>query len=226
MMVSGGRGASFAAVAGVVSVMVVDDHPALRAGLRSLIESDTGLRVVRDLESGEAAYGEYRTLRPDVVVMDLSMDGFGGIEAIRRIRSVDPQAAILVYSVHNSRVLLERAIEAGAVGFVTKGSHVDSLLQGIRTVARGESFVSPDMVPILIQRQHSPESGRFGRLTQREFQVFKLLSEGHSLADCARILHLSSKTVSNHLTQIKAKLGVSSPAEMARLAIRQGLVEP
>ncbi|HCV13772.1 MAG TPA: hypothetical protein DGC76_08770, partial [Candidatus Accumulibacter sp.] len=81
MMVSGGRGASFAAVAGVVSVMVVDDHPALRAGLRSLIESDTGLRVVRDLESGEAAYGEYRTLRPDVVVMDLSMDGFGGIEA-------------------------------------------------------------------------------------------------------------------------------------------------
>lgn len=211
---------------GVLSVMVVDDHPALRAGLRSLIESDAGLRVLLDVASGEAAYGEYRALRPDVVVMDLSMAGFGGIEAIRRIRSVDPQVAILVYTVHDSRVLLERAFEAGALGFVTKGSNVDSLLLGIRTVAKGQSLVSPDMVPTLIQRQRSPESVPFGTLTQREFQVFWLLSEGQSLAECARILHLSSKTVSNHVTQIKLKLGVASLAEMARLAIRLGLVEP
>jgi DNA-binding NarL/FixJ family response regulator len=222
---AGGRGSPVAS-RGVVAVMVVDDHPALRAGLRSLIESDAGLRVVLDVASGEEAYGEYRARRPDVVVMDLSMEGFGGIEAIRRIRSVDAQAAILVYSVHDSRVLLERAFEAGAMGFVTKGSNVDSLLLGIRMVVRGQPFVSPDMVPMVILRQGSPESTRFGRLTQREFQVFKLLSEGHSLAECARILHLSSKTVSNHFTQIRAKLGVTSPAEMARLAIKHGLVEP
>lgn len=222
----GEKRSSLGTAASVVSVMVVDDHPALRAGLRSLIESDAGLRVLVDVASGEAAYGEYRALRPDVVVMDLSMDGFGGIEAIRRIRSLDPGAAILVYSVHDSRVLLERAFEAGAMGFVTKGSNVDSLLLGIRTVVRGQPFVSPDMVPMVILRQGSPESSRFGRLTQREFQVFKLLSEGHSLAECARILHLSSKTVSNHFTQIRAKLGVTSPAEMARLAIKHGLVEP
>ncbi|HRD87835.1 MAG TPA: response regulator transcription factor [Accumulibacter sp.] len=222
----GEKRSSLGTAASVVSVMVVDDHPALRAGLRSLIESDAGLRVLVDVASGEAAYGEYRALRPDVVVMDLSMDGFGGIEAIRRIRSLDPGAAILVYSVHDSRVLLERAFEAGAMGFVTKGSNVDSLLLGIRMVARGQPFVSPDMVPMVILRQGSPESTRFGRLTQREFQVFKLLSEGHSLAECARILHLSSKTVSNHFTQIRAKLGVTSPAEMARLAIKHGLVEP
>lgn len=226
MMALGDRRASLGTAASAISVMVVDDHPALRAGLRSLIESDAGLRVLVDVASGEAAYGEYRALRPDVVVMDLSMEGFGGIEAIRRIRSLDPLAAILVYSVHDSRVLLERAFEAGALGFVTKGSNVDNLLLGIRTVFRGQPFVSPDMVPMIIQRQGSPESGQFGRLTQREFQVFKLLSEGHSLAECARILHLSSKTVSNHCTQIKAKLGVTSPAEMARLAIKHGLVEP
>lgn len=209
-----------------VTVMVVDDHAALRAGLRSLIDSDPGLRVVLEVPSGEAAYGQYRTLRPDTVVMDLSMEGFGGIEAIRRIRNLDPQAAILVYTVHNSRVLLERALEAGALGFVTKGSSIDTLLQAIRKTASGESFVSPDMLPALLDR-HRPAGGvAFNRLTQREFQVFKLLSEGHTLPECANILNLSSKTVSNHFTQIRAKLGVASPAEMARIAIRQGLVEP
>ncbi|WP_374690697.1 response regulator [Accumulibacter sp.] len=222
----GERRASLGTAASAISVMVVDDHPALRAGLRSLIESDAGLRVLVDVASGEAAYGEYRAQRPDVVVMDLSMDGFGGIEAIRRIRSLDPLAAILVYSVHDSRVLLERAFEAGAMGFVTKGSNVDSLLLGIHTVVGGQPFVSPDMVPLIMQRLGSPECGPFGRLTQREFQVFRLLSEGHSLAECARLLHLSSKTVSNHFTQIRAKVGVTSPAEMARLAIKHGLVEP
>ncbi|MBN8497463.1 response regulator transcription factor [Accumulibacter sp.] len=209
-----------------VTVMVVDDHAALRAGLRSVIDSDPGLRVVLDVPSGEVAYAQYQTLRPDTVVMDLSMEGFGGIEAIRRIRSRDPQAAILVYTVHNSRVLLERALEAGALGFVTKGSDIDTLLQAIKRIASRESFVSPDMLPALLDR-HFPAGGvSFDRLTQREFQVFKLLSEGHALPECADILNLSSKTVSNHFTQIRAKLGVDSPAEMARIAIRQGLVEP
>ena len=209
-----------------ITVMIVDDHPALRAGLRSLIDSDPLLKVVCDVENGEAATVEYRKLQPDAVAMDLSMDGFGGIEAIRRIREFDARAAILVYTVHNSEVLLERALEAGALGFVTKGSDVDILLQGIKVVARGASFVSPDMLPVLIERRQTSVSDTFRGLTQREFQVFKLLSEGCALPECARILNLSSKTVSNHFTQIRAKLGVSSTAEMARMAIRQGLVEP
>ncbi len=209
-----------------VTVMIVDDHPALRAGLCSLIESDPALRVLVDVASGEAAYAAYRSHRPETVVMDLSMEGFGGIEAIRRIRELDPRAAILVYSAHSSHVLLERALEAGALGFVTKGSNVDTLLQGLKRVARGESFVSADMLPALLDRRRPSGSSEFKSLTQREFQVFKLLSEGHTLPECANILHLSPKTVSNHFTQIRAKLGVSSPAEMARMAIRQGLVEP
>lgn len=209
-----------------VTVMVVDDHPALRAGLCSLIGSDPALRVLQQAASGEEAYAAYRSQRPDAVVMDLSMEGFGGIEAIRRIREIDPQAAILVYSVHNSQVLLERALEAGALGFVTKGSDVDALLLGLKKVARGESFVSSDMVPALLDRHRPSGIAQFNQLTQREFQVFKLLSEGHALPECATILNLSPKTVSNHFTQIRAKLGVSSPAEMARMAIRQGLIEP
>lgn len=209
-----------------ITVMLVDDHPALRAGLRSLIDSDPALHVIAEVASGEAAYAEYRAKQPDTVVMDLSMEGFGGIEAIRRIRSFDSRAALLVFTVHTSEVLLERALEAGALGFVTKGNDVDILLNGLKSIARGESFVSPDMVPILIDRQR-PSSGRpFKGLTQREFQVFQLLSEGHTLSECARILNLSCKTASNHFTQIRAKLGVSSPAEMARMAIRQGLIEP
>ena len=209
-----------------LTVMVVDDHPALRAGLCSLIGSDPALRVLQQAASGEEAYAAYRSQRPDAVVMDLSMEGFGGIEAIRRIREIDPRAAILVYSVHNSQVLLERAFEAGALGFVTKGSDVDALLRGLKKVASGESFVSSDMVPALLERHRPSGISQFNQLSQREFQVFKLLSEGHTLSECASILHLSSKTVSNHFTQIKAKLAVASPAEMARMAIRQGLVEP
>lgn len=203
-----------------VTVLVVDDHPALRAGLRSLIDSDPALRVLAEVESGEAAYAAYRTHCPDTVVMDLSMEGFGGIEAIRRIRKLDPQAAVLVYSVHDSQVLLERALEAGAMGFVTKGSNVETLLLGLKKVAKGESFVSADLLPALLDRHRPSGAAQFNRLTQREFQVFRLLSE------CASILNLSSKTVSNHFTQIRAKLGVSSLAEMAHMAIRQGLIEP
>ncbi|KFB76194.1 MAG: response regulator transcription factor [Candidatus Accumulibacter sp.] len=209
-----------------VTVLVVDDHPALRAGLRSLIDSDPALRVLAEVESGEAAYAAYRTHCPDTVVMDLSMEGFGGIEAIRRIRKLDPQAAVLVYSVHDSQVLLERALEAGAMGFVTKGSNVETLLLGLKKVAKGESFVSADLLPALLDRHRPSGAAQFNRLTQREFQVFRLLSEGHSLSECASILNLSSKTVSNHFTQIRAKLGVSSLAEMAHMAIRQGLIEP
>lgn len=210
----------------IITVMVVDDHPALRAGLRSLIDSDPELQVVCDVASGEAACTEYRSVRPDVVSMDLSMAGFGGIEAIRRIREFDAQAAILVYSVHNAEALLQRAVEAGALGFVTKGSDASVLLQGLKTVASGASFVSPDMVTVLLDRHRQPGVSPFQGLTQREFQVFKLLVEGHALPACAQILNLSSKTASNHFTRIRAKLGVSSPAEMARMAIRQGLVEP
>lgn len=209
-----------------VTVMVVDDHPALRAGLCSLIGSDQELRVLTQVASGEEAYAAYRGRRPDVVVMDLSMGGFGGIEAIRRIRALDPQAAILVYSVHNSQILLERSLEAGALGFVTKGSNVHTLLQGLKAVARGDSFVSSEMRTSLVDRRRTSEIPPFKRLIAREFQVFKLLSEGSSLADCADTLNLSAKTVSNHVTNIKAKLGVSSSAEMARMAIRLGLIEP
>jgi two-component system invasion response regulator UvrY len=174
----GGRGITFNSTANSVRVMVVDDHPALRAGLRSLIDSDPALRVLLEVGSGEAAYAEYRTQRPDAVVMDLSMDGFGGIEAIRRIRALDPRAAILVYSVHNSQVLLERALEAGALGFVTKGSKVDTLLEGLKRVARGESFVSGDMLPALLDRHRPSAANQFKQLTQREFQSLQAAQRG------------------------------------------------
>jgi two-component system, NarL family, invasion response regulator UvrY len=209
-----------------LKIMVVDDHPALRAGLRRLIDSDSNFCVVNEADSGEAAYIEYRSSQPDVVVMDLSMGGFGGIEAIRRIRQIDSRAAILIFTVHNSEVLLERALEAGALGFVTKISDVSVLLQGITAVSRGQSYVSPDMMPFLIDRHRPSGAHPFKGLTQREFQVFQLLSNGQSLPECAKVLNLSSKTVSNHFTQIRNKLGVTSTAEMARIAIRQGLVEP
>lgn len=208
----------------LLRVLLVDDHPALRAGLRSLLVGEAGIAVAGDVASGEEAYPWYRAHRPDVVVTDLSMGGFGGIEGLRRILQYDPSARVLVYTVHTSEVMLDRVLSLGALGYVTKGSDIDTLVRGIRAVGRGEGFVSPDMVSAMVRRSGAvnlPE-----QLGDRGFQVFLLTAQGHPVAECARILNISPKTVSNQLTQIKQKLRLTSTAELTRVAIRAGLVEP
>jgi two-component system invasion response regulator UvrY len=214
------------ATGAVINILIVDDHPALREGLRSVLSSVPGFLIQGDVTSGELAYAWYRSNRPDVVTMDLSMAGFGGIEAIHRIVAFDPEARVLVYTVHTSEVLLHRALGAGALGYVTKGSMVEDLIEGIREVAQHRTYVSRDMVPALIKKHGDDSLPLLEQLTQREFQIFHLLIQGHSVADCAQILNLSGKTVSNHYTHIKLKLGLSNPSDMTRLAIRAGLLDP
>lgn len=208
-----------------VNVLLADDHPALRAGLRSLISEESGLTVSGEVENGEDACTEYRSRRHDVVVIDLSMAGFGGMEAIRRIVQFDDQAAILVYSVHSTEVMLSRALAMGAIGYVTKASSTDVLIAGIREVAARRGYVSPDLIPIMVQRHTAPEKPLLDRLGAREFEILLLTAQGHGARVCAEMLNLSEKTVRNHLTSIKAKLGVADTAELTRFAIRLGLAE-
>jgi two-component system invasion response regulator UvrY len=209
-----------------VSILIADDHPAMRSGLRSLLALEPGFEVQGDVTSGEAAYAWYRRHRPDVVIMDLSMEGYGGIEAIRRILQFDPGARILVYTVHTSEVMLHRALGLGALGYVTKGSEIDILLQGIREVAGNRGFVSPDMIPAVVRRDVARRVPALEQLGYREFQILLMVAQGQRAADCAQILNLSEKTIRNYLTQIKGKLQVADTAEMIRLAIRAGLMEP
>jgi two-component system, NarL family, invasion response regulator UvrY len=208
------------------SLLLVDDHPALRAGLRSLLSGDPGLLILADLSSGEEAYAWYRAHHPDVVVMDLSMEGYGGIEALRRIVQFDPQARIMIYTVHASDVMLNRALGMGALGYVTKASDVDTLISGIREVAQHRGFVSPDMIPAMVRKHTAQNQSLLEHLGAREFQILLLTGQGHKVGECAQMLNLSEKTVRNHLTRIKTRLNVADTAELTRLAIRAGLVEP
>lgn len=209
--------------AAAIRVLLVDDHPALRAGLHSLLSAEPGIQVVADLASGEEANAWCRSHEADVVVMDLSMEGYGGMEAIRRLAQFDPRIGILVYSVHATEIMLSRALALGALGYVTKASATDVLIAGVREVAARRGFVSPDLIPAMVQRQSAPENSRLSLLGDREFQILLLTAQGHPVDHCARTLNLSEKTVRNHLTRIKAKLEVANTAELTRLAIRAGL---
>lgn len=209
-----------------IGVLLVDDHPALRAGLRSLLSSEDGLAVLGDVASGEEAYAWYRARRPDVVVMDLSMAGFGGIECMHRILSFDPRARIIAYSVHTSDTMLNRVLALGGLGYVTKGSPLDVLVHGIREVACYRGFVSPDMISFVVRKRSASDRSLPEQLGNRGFQIFLLTAQGCRVSECAQTLNLSDKTIRNHLTKIKSKLNLADTAELTRLAIRAGLVEP
>ncbi len=209
-----------------ISVMLVDDHAVVRAGLRRLLEGATNIRVVAEASTGEQACQVYATQPADVVVMDITMPGIGGLEAMRRILARDAEAKLLVFSVHENEVFLARALDAGARGYVTKRSAPEHLIEAVRRVAEGSVYLSPDIAPYLVRFRSARDLSPFDRLSTREFEVFRLLAEGRSVQEVADLMFLSPKTVGNHYTQIKRKLGLSSSAEFARLAIRHGLMEP
>ena len=207
-----------------LSILLADDHPALREGLRSLLSSREDFEIQGEVASGEQAYTWYRASRPDIVVLDLSMNGCGGLEALRRIIQFDPRARILVYTVHTSEAMLARALALGALGYVTKGNTIDVLIDGLREVAQHRGFVSPDMMHAMVRQHAGHERPLVEQLSDREFQILLLTAQGDDVRACAKSLNLSEKTVSNYLTQIKAKLQVANTAELTRLAIRVGLV--
>lgn len=208
-----------------LQLLIVDDHPALRAGLCSLLSTEPDFAVAGEAASGERAYAWYQAHRPDVVVMDLSMEGIGGMESLRRIHRHDPDARVVIYSVHATAVMLNRALSMGALGYITKASDASVLVAGIREVANRRGFVSPDLIPVVVQRHASRERSVIEQLTDKEFQIFVLTMGGNPVDDCARILSMSGKTVRNHLTKIKAKLGVDDTAGLVLLAARAGLVD-
>jgi two-component system, NarL family, invasion response regulator UvrY len=208
-----------------IRVLLADDHPVLCAGLRSLISDQEDLSLVGLATTGEEAYELYRQLLPDVVVMDLNMPGIGGMESIRRIRSRDPLARIIVLSAHDSEVLVRQAVDAGIMGFITKSNDAATMFAAIRRVSDGQVYFSTDLLGRLTQIGKSPGGTPLDVLSPRELDIFKMVAEGQSVADISKTLSLSPKTVSNHLTRIKRKMDVSSNATLTRIAIRYGVIE-
>jgi DNA-binding NarL/FixJ family response regulator len=209
-----------------IRVLLVDDHAVVRAGYRTLLDSADGIEVIAEAERGEEACQRFAELEPDVVVMDLSLPGIGGLEAIRRIRARDKDATVLVFSMHDDTAFVEKALAAGARGYITKNSAAETMVDAIRTVASGEAYIDRELAQNMAMRQAGGGDEAFSCLTTREFQIFNLLAHGLSPNETASELALSYKTVANYTTQIKAKLNVKSNTELVHLAIRHGIIDP
>jgi len=211
---------------GKVSVLLVDDHEVVRAGYRRLLDNTEDIEVVAEATDGEQAYQLYLEHKPTVVVMDLTMPGIGGLDASRRILARDHNARILVFSVHENEIFLNRAMDLGILGYISKRNASRVMIEAVRCVARGEPYIGQEMMPHLVQRRQSDDGERIAGLSPREFEVFRLRAEGMSVNEIADLLNVSPKTVGHHNTSIKQKLGATNDAELTRLAIRLGVITP
>lgn len=207
------------------TVLLVDDHELVRAGFKRLLEDGDKFTVVAESGSGEQAVQDFNKHHPDVVVMDISMPGIGGVGAIERIVAREPAARILVLSVHEDSVFTTRAMQAGALGFIPKRSAPEEMLKAVEMVAQGKTCIAPEIAQQIAMQKLTGSENPLDVLSQREFEVFRLLAEGKTVNEIAEILSLSPKTVGTHHTNIKQKLDVSNSAELARLAIRSGLLD-
>ncbi len=208
-----------------VTIVLVDDHAVVRAGVRRLLEQEPLFDVIGEAESGEKAYHMFGELKPDVMVMDLSMPGMGGLEAIRRILMRHERARILVLTMHEDLSFANQALKLGAKGYLIKNTLGDDLVKSIQTVSRGEVFLSDEIAKKMAMQSISGEQDPIHELSAREFEIFRLLAEGLEIDAIATTLNISSKTISNYQTMIKQKLNINTPVELIRYAIKAGVIK-
>ena len=207
------------------TIVLVDDHAVVRAGVRRLLEQESLFEVIGEAESGEKAYQIFGELKPDVMVMDLSMPGMGGLEAIRRILMRYEKAKILVLSMHEDLSFANQALKLGAKGYLIKNALADDLVKSIEIVSNGEVFLSAEIAKKMAMKSISGDKDPIHELSAREFEIFRLLAEGLDIDGIASTLNISSKTVSNYQTMIKQKLDINSPVELIRYAIKTGVIK-
>jgi len=212
-----------------IRVLIVDDHDLFRTGLRNLLE-EQGVHVLGEAASGTDAVRSVRENAPDVVVMDLNMPGMGGVDATRHIASIAPLTRVVVLTISDEDADVMDAILAGACGYLLKDASIDELMAGIRAAARGESLISPGIAAKVLQRVRAtsaqPEIAEAIRseLSDREIEVLKLIANGKDNAVIAAELHISPKTVKNHISNILMKLQIDNRIQAAVYAVRSGIV--
>jgi DNA-binding NarL/FixJ family response regulator len=208
----------------MIRVLLADDHPVVRSGYLRLLDQAGDIQVIAEAGDADAAYAAFIAHRPDVLVTDLAMPAGGGLELLRRVLLRDAQARLLVFSMHDAPVLVRRALQAGARGFLTKASAPECLVDAVRELQAGRRYLGRELSPTLLERDPHDEADRLAELSAREFEVFRLLAQGHSAGACAEALKLSPKTVANLQTAIKDKLGVATSAALVHLAIRHQVI--
>lgn len=209
-----------------IRVLLVDDHAVVREGYRTLLSHHNGLMVVGEAANAATAYQLYKTARPDVVIMDISMPGRGGIDAIEHIRRLDPQARILVFTMHGGAIYALKAFRAGARGYVTKSSPPELLVSAVRDVGDGRIAICTETSEALALDRVRGEANALDELSPREFEIFRMILDARSTDEIAAALNVSRKTAANYHYSIKSKLGVSSDIELLYFGLRQGLVGP
>jgi two-component system, NarL family, invasion response regulator UvrY len=206
------------------TVLLADDHAVVRMGFRLLLETGGQCRVVGEAETGEEACSLYFKLKPDVLVIDIAMPGMGGLEAMNRILGHDASARILVLSAHEDTSYPRRAIQAGALGYLSKRGAPDELLLAVNAVAHGATYIEPAIAQKLAVQGLKGPRGAVDLLSEREFQVFLHLAAGKSVTQIAELLSLSPRTVGTHLYNIKQKLNAQNAAELTLIALRAGVL--
>jgi two-component system response regulator NreC len=208
-------------------VLIADDHGVLRAGLRALLKTEEDLQVVDEAADGDTALRLASRLRPDIVLLDLSMPGPGGIEVTRKLKEMLPAARVLILTVHEDETLLREALKAGASGYIIKRAVESELISAIRAVSRGEIYVHPAMTKWLLKEPTpaAPKKRDPAALTPREIEVLRLIVQGHTNSQIAEVLSLSVRTVESHRANLMGKLGLQSRVELVRYAVKNKLLE-
>ena len=211
-----------------IRILLVDDHAMFRAGLKALLQSETGFEIVGEAGTGDEGVDRTRELKPDVVVMDLSMPGSNGLEATRRIAALGLKSRVLVLTVHAEEEYLVPVVDAGASGYLTKTSADHDLSDAIRVVARGEVYLPPKATRLLLQqyKNAAPEATQgLQELSAREREVMALTAEGYSSREIGEKLFISPKTVDTYRARIMEKLGLNHRSELVRFALKTGLLK-
>ena len=207
-----------------IRIMLGDDHAMVREGDRALLQKQVNFEVIAEACDGAEAYTLYKSHKPDVVVMDISLPGQSGLKAIERIRQFDNQAKVLVFIMHPNPVCASQATRAGALVYITQSSEPEVLIRAIAQISENKHNLSADIAQALAMEKLGQEQSAIDELTVREFEILRLLLEAKSSQDIAELLNISPKTVANSHYIIKKKLGVNSDIELTRLAIKMNLV--
>ena len=212
-------------------ILIVDDHEVVRDGLKNILTSLENISIAGEAGNGEDAVKMYATLKPDIVIMDISMPGMNGIEATRVIKEKDPDARILILTMHDNQEYLNQIIRSGAKGFILKNTDKEELLDAVKTVAGGDNFFSKDISKLIIDNYirtaKETEKGDAYKevpLTKREIEILKLIASGYSNQEIANILYISYNTVDTHRKNIMHKLSIKNTAGLVRYAIEKGLI--
>ena len=209
-----------------IRVLLVDDHAIVREGYRRLIEKHPGIEVVAEARDAATAYAAFKAASPDVVVVDISMPGRGGIDLVRQIRQWDSTARVLIFTMHASATYAQQAFRAGARGYVTKSSPPEILVSAIRDVFAGRPALCAEINEVIATSRLCDDVPAVEALSPREFEILRMILDAKSTNEIASAFNLSPKTVANYHYEIKSKLGVRSDIELVYLCMRQRLVPP